>query len=94
MSKTLQIECPKHGGSFDCPVFCNLCGGEQEVSLQIPEEVQPEPSRPVLSLRIESVYQILDHLSRDFGLTRNLKDNQTEALRDLQAELLGIALRR
>jgi hypothetical protein len=25
-----MIECPNHGGSFDCTPFCNLCEGEQE----------------------------------------------------------------
>jgi len=27
------IECPRHEGSFDCTPFCNLCEGNQEVSL-------------------------------------------------------------
>jgi hypothetical protein len=26
----LVIECPNHGGSFDCSPFCDLCEGEQE----------------------------------------------------------------
>ena len=26
-----MIECPNHGGSFDCTPFCRLCEGEQEV---------------------------------------------------------------
>lgn len=26
-----MIECPNHGGSFDCTPFCNLCQGEQEI---------------------------------------------------------------
>ena len=24
------VECPNHGGSFDCNPFCDLCEGEQE----------------------------------------------------------------
>lgn len=27
----MNIECPNHGGSFDCTPFCVLCEGEQEV---------------------------------------------------------------
>lgn len=94
MSKPLQVECPRHEGSLDCPVFCNICEGEQEVTIQSPEEIEPRPGRPVLALRIENVYYILEHLNRDFGITRNLKDKHTEALRELQAELLQIALQR
>lgn len=26
-----KVECPNHGGSFDCTPFCKLCEGEQEV---------------------------------------------------------------
>lgn len=26
-------DCPKHGGSFDCTPFCEICAGEQEVKL-------------------------------------------------------------
>ena len=25
-----MIECPNHGGAFDCTPFCNLCEGRQE----------------------------------------------------------------
>jgi hypothetical protein len=25
-----MIECPNHGGAFDCTPFCNLCEGNQE----------------------------------------------------------------
>ena len=25
-----MIECPNHGGGFDCTPFCNLCEGNQE----------------------------------------------------------------
>ena len=24
-----QIECPEHGGGFDCTPFCRVCEGEQ-----------------------------------------------------------------
>lgn len=24
------IECPNHGGAFDCTPFCRICGGAQE----------------------------------------------------------------
>jgi hypothetical protein len=24
------IECPNHGGAFDCTPFCEICAGEQE----------------------------------------------------------------
>lgn len=26
-----KVECPNHGGSFDCTPFCELCEGEQEI---------------------------------------------------------------
>lgn len=26
------VECPRHAGAFDCPPFCQLCGGDQELS--------------------------------------------------------------
>lgn len=26
----MMIECPNHGGNYDCTPFCNLCEGEQE----------------------------------------------------------------
>lgn len=25
-----MVECPNHGGNFDCTPFCELCEGEQE----------------------------------------------------------------
>lgn len=25
------IECPNHGGAFDCTPFCDLCDGNQEI---------------------------------------------------------------
>jgi hypothetical protein len=25
-----MIECPRHGGAFDCTPFCPICEGEQE----------------------------------------------------------------
>lgn len=28
-----MIECPNHGGNFDCTPFCKLCEGEQEIDL-------------------------------------------------------------
>jgi hypothetical protein len=27
---TTMIECPNHGGAFDCTPFCEICTGEQE----------------------------------------------------------------
>jgi hypothetical protein len=27
---TELIECPNHGGNFDCTPFCPVCEGEQE----------------------------------------------------------------
>ena len=27
---SLIIECPNHGGSFDCTPFCAICEGNQE----------------------------------------------------------------
>jgi hypothetical protein len=27
-----MIDCPKHEGSYDCSPFCEVCGGEQEIS--------------------------------------------------------------
>ena len=27
-----MIECPKHEGNFDCTPFCEVCGGEQEIT--------------------------------------------------------------
>lgn len=32
------IECPNHGGNFDCTPFCKLCGGNQELKK---EELNP-----------------------------------------------------
>lgn len=26
------IECPNHGGAFDCTPFCSVCEGEQEIT--------------------------------------------------------------
>jgi len=26
------VECPNHGGNFDCTPFCRICEGEQEYS--------------------------------------------------------------
>jgi hypothetical protein len=31
MAASVVVECPRHGGSFDCPAFCDVCGGEQEI---------------------------------------------------------------
>lgn len=25
-----KVECPNHGGNFDCNPFCPICEGEQE----------------------------------------------------------------
>lgn len=30
-----MIECPKHEGAFDCTPFCEVCGGEQEVAVDL-----------------------------------------------------------
>lgn len=27
----LAIECPNHGGAFDCTPFCEICHGNQEI---------------------------------------------------------------
>ena len=27
-----MIECPEHGGAFDCTPFCKTCEGEQEIA--------------------------------------------------------------
>jgi len=37
-----MIECPRHGGSFDCSPFCNVCEGNQEYlpSRQLLEETR------------------------------------------------------
>jgi hypothetical protein len=29
-SEQVSVECPNHGGNFDCNPFCPLCEGEQE----------------------------------------------------------------
>ena len=29
----VAVECPRHEGNFDCTPFCNICEGEQEVSM-------------------------------------------------------------
>lgn len=26
-----KIECPNHGGAYDCTPFCELCHGDQEL---------------------------------------------------------------
>lgn len=33
------IECPRHGGSFDCTPFCDLCEGNQEYDPKETEEL-------------------------------------------------------
>lgn len=30
MTETSWVECPNHGGAFDCTPFCPVCEGEQE----------------------------------------------------------------
>jgi len=30
-----MTECPKHEGAFDCTPFCEVCGGEQEVAVDL-----------------------------------------------------------
>jgi hypothetical protein len=90
----MLVICPRHEGGYDCNPFCNICEGEQEVELREPELVPEEPGRPMLALKRRNVYEILKFLNRDFGLTRNLTDNETEALRELQIELLQIAVKR
>lgn len=32
MARAVIVECPRHDGNFDCPPFCNLCGGNQELT--------------------------------------------------------------
>jgi hypothetical protein len=90
----MLVICPRHEGGYDCNPFCDICEGEQEVELREPEAIEHEFGRPVLALKITSVYRIIDHLSRDNGLTRNMTDELTEALRELQIELLQIAVKR
>ena len=29
----VAVECPRHEGNFDCTPFCNICEGNQEVSM-------------------------------------------------------------
>jgi hypothetical protein len=29
MSEQEMVECPEHGGGFDCTPFCKTCEGEQ-----------------------------------------------------------------
>ena len=31
----MMTECPKHKGAFDCTPFCEVCGGEQEVAVDL-----------------------------------------------------------
>lgn len=26
-----MIDCPRHGGAYDCTPFCELCNGDQEI---------------------------------------------------------------
>lgn len=94
MGCIMLVECPRHNGAFDCTPFCDLCEGNQEISLQDPEQITPRPGRPLLALQIQNVYLLLHRLNRDFGLTRHLADPETEALRELQIELLQIATKR
>lgn len=28
--KSVKVECPEHGGAFDCTPFCKTCEGNQE----------------------------------------------------------------
>lgn len=35
-----MVECPNHGGAFDCTPFCNLCEGNQEMRLYAREPLQ------------------------------------------------------
>jgi len=33
MAVMTMIECPNHGGGFDCTPFCPVCEGEQEYAI-------------------------------------------------------------
>jgi hypothetical protein len=33
--RTMMVECPEHGGAFDCTPFCNVCNGEQEYEKEL-----------------------------------------------------------
>jgi hypothetical protein len=38
-----MIECPNHGGNFDCTPFCERCGGEQEFEVHLYFNGHPFP---------------------------------------------------
>lgn len=35
MAGAVIVECPRHGGNFDCTPFCDLCDGNQEFPEQL-----------------------------------------------------------
>lgn len=35
MAGAVVVECPRHGGNFDCTPFCDLCAGDQEFPEQL-----------------------------------------------------------
>ena len=37
-----MIECPNHGGAFDCSPFCGVCQGAQEFAPNFPLAIEYE----------------------------------------------------
>jgi hypothetical protein len=50
--KMEKIECPNHGGNFDCTPFCRICEGEQEY--------QPEQKRKFYKIQQPGPEYFLD----------------------------------
>lgn len=56
MNDQEMIECPEHGGGFDCTPFCKTCEGEQGYYLELPtSEVISDKDLETLGLILESL---------------------------------------
>lgn len=88
----ITLPCPRHEGSYDCSPFCDICEGEQEFT-RTPADLN-DIGRPMLALKVESVYKIAEHLEKDYGLLHNLDDDLTRAIRELKQELTKIIAKR
>lgn len=70
------IECPNHGGAFDCTPFCELCAGDQELTTAVPLDE--------LEHLDDLVVKYLKHLKRgEFSRAREIASTLTYATYDL-----------
>lgn len=101
-TRGLWMECPNHGGAFDCNPFCRVCEGEQEVpvtDLETALDNPPAYCEGVARLyiwgdnEIEPTYWFfldLTGISSDMGAWYQ---SQMRPLGALECDLLGRALR-